>query len=317
MNILLEVKKISQAYSFKKQVKTVLNEITFTLPKGTTLGLVGESGSGKSTLAELICLLQKPVSGEIYFESLNIHKATSEQKKTFRKEVQLVFQDPYSSLNPRFKALDSVMEAFLIHKLASKKEAEGLARKLLLKMGIASEHQDKFPHELSGGQRQRICIARSLAVGPKLLVLDEPLSSLDVSVQIQMVELLKHIQKESELTYLFISHDLSMVRYFCTQALVLYRGSVLEAGTIQELFENPRHPYTQFLMDSIPVLDPVLERKRPPLTVLAEKEVVSKGCPFAFRCPRKKEECEEKMPSWKQVSKTHRFACFNPKESSS
>ncbi len=262
MPLLLETKNLTKTYSWGKHSKPALKKIQLSLEHGSTLGLVGESGSGKTTLAHLLCLLEEPNAGEILYKGIDICKLKGKDLHGIRKSVQIVFQDPYSSLNPCKKVIDAVVEGYLIHKIMKKKDAYLAAKELLLKLGIPVEYHIKFPFELSGGQRQRVCIARALAVEPELLILDEPLSALDVSIQLQIIELLKRIQEERKISYLFISHDLPMVRYFCDRVVVLYQGEVVESAEVVEIFSSPKHPYTKLLLDSVPEPDPILERKK-------------------------------------------------------
>lgn len=310
--MLFKVENLSKTYFMGKKKLQALTNISFEISKGKTLGLVGESGSGKSTVALTLTRLEEPSSGKLLKEGKNLFDLSSSAFKKYRKEIQLVLQDPYASLNPRKIALDTVAEAFLIHNIAPLPEAKQRAAELLLKLGITQEHLVKFPHELSGGQRQRISIARALAVSPLLLILDEPLSSLDVSVQAQIIELLEELQKEEELSYLFISHDLPMVRYFCHEVAVLYQGMIIEKASSDELFENPLHPYTKHLMASIPSPDPLIEKERKKLPFYFDPidfGKVSSGCPYFSACSYAKKACSQGSLTLKEVLPNHFVAC--------
>ena len=267
---LLEVKDlvkhfpIRQGIIFSKQVGAVqaVDGVSFTVNKGETLGLVGESGCGKTTTGRLILRLLEPTSGEIYFDGKNIPELPKDEMRELRKDLQIIFQDPYGSLNPRMTVGDIIGEPLHIHKLARGKEKEKRVRELLDVVGLSSFHARRFPHEFSGGQRQRIGIARALAVNPRLIVCDEPVSALDVSIQAQVINLLQDLQEEYGLTYLFIAHDLSVVKHISDRVAVMYLGKIVELTDKDELYRNPKHPYTQALLSAIPVPDPTVQKER-------------------------------------------------------
>lgn len=289
---------------------TALDNVNLTIHEGETLGLVGESGSGKTTLGRIILGLIEPTSGEIFFEGVNVSKLSKKEMRKLRRSIQIVFQDPQSSLNPRMTVKTVLHEPFAVHGIKSREFVESRILELAGKVGLSSEHLNRFPHEFSGGQRQRICIARALALNPRLLVLDEPTSSLDVSVQTQILNLLQSLQKELGLTYLFISHDLAVVRQIAERIAVMYAGKIVEIAQKIDLFEEPLHPYTQALISAIPVPDPHLNMKR--LTI--EGEVPSpfglpSGCRFHPRCPYHEVQCVENEPELYEVAENHFVAC--------
>lgn len=262
---LLEIKNLKQYFNFGKanEVRAV-DDISFDIYKGETLGLVGESGCGKSTTGRTIIRLYNATGGEVLYNGVNVHgKKNHAQLKDFNRKMQMIFQDPYASLNPRLKIADVIAEGIDIHGLAkSKKERMERVYELLETVGLNREHANRYPHEFSGGQRQRIGIARALAVEPEFVIADEPISALDVSIQAQVVNLMKHLQKEKGLTYLFIAHDLSMVKYISDRIGVMYFGKLVELAPADELYTNPIHPYTQSLLSAIPLPDPISERTR-------------------------------------------------------
>ncbi|WP_102028046.1 ABC transporter ATP-binding protein [Salirhabdus sp. Marseille-P4669] len=262
---LLEVKNLKQHFKVgRKGVVKAVDGITFDIYKGETFGLVGESGCGKSTTGRTIIRLYNATDGEVIFDGEDVHGAKSKQElKKFNRKMQMIFQDPYSSLNPRKTVLDIIAEGIDVHGLAkNEKERKERVEELLETVGLNREHATRFPHEFSGGQRQRIGIARALAVDPEFIIADEPISALDVSIQAQVVNLLKKLQKERELTYLFIAHDLSMVKYISDRIGVMYMGHIVELTTSDELYKNPVHPYTKSLLSAIPLPDPDYERNR-------------------------------------------------------
>ena len=272
------------------------------------MGLVGESGCGKSTLARLLMRLEKPTSGQIYFEGNEI---STSKDRSLCKVMQMIFQDPYASLNPRMTVKDLISEPLVIHKIP----IGNTVSELLDKVGLPQNAQYRFPHEFSGGQRQRIGIARALALKPKFLVCDEPISALDVSIQAQIVDLLQSLQKELNLTYLFIAHDLARVRYISDRIAVMYLGKIVEIADTDTLFTNPKHPYTQLLLASISIPDPVLERNRPRPVQIPEPSTLLpqvSGCPFASRCPKATPLCRETMPPLNQIGADHSLACHFP-----
>lgn len=285
---LVEVEQLEKVFQLKLggTVRAVDN-ISFTIRKGETLGLVGESGSGKSTTGRLILQLQEATSGEVIFEGMGINHFNRRELKALRRDVQIIFQDPQSSLNPRMKVLDIIGQPLDIHKLyKSKEERRKRVEELLELVGLKKEHANRYPHEFSGGQQQRIGIARALAVEPKFIVCDEPLSALDVSIQAQIVELLQQLQQKLGLTYLFIAHDLAMVKHICDRVAVMYNGKIIELAESEELYSNPLHPYTKSLLEAVPVPDPTIEAKK-----IREREITLQTYTF------EKNEFIEKRPS--------------------
>ncbi|MBO8127008.1 MAG: dipeptide ABC transporter ATP-binding protein [Firmicutes bacterium] len=315
---LLEVKNlvkhfpITRGIIFSKQVGAVraVDNISFTVNKGETLGLVGESGCGKSTTGRVILRLLEATSGEVRFEGRNILDLSPREMRELRKDMQIIFQDPYASLNPRMTVGDIIAEPLKIHGLAKGKERQKRVNELLEVVGLASYHARRYPHEFSGGQRQRIGIARALAVKPKLIICDEPVSALDVSIQAQVINLLQDLQKEFGLTYLFIAHDLSVVKHISDRVAVMYLGKIVELAEKNELFDNPKHPYTKALLSAIPVPDPTFKRER----IILQGDVPSpinppSGCRFHTRCPVAKDICKVKEPEYREVGPNHWAAC--------
>jgi oligopeptide transport system ATP-binding protein len=289
-----------------------VNGVSFSLKKGETLGLVGESGCGKSTIARLILCLDQPDSGEIYFEGSNILELDAAKKKEFRKKVQIVFQDPFSSLNPRKKVGSIVGEPLLIHKLVHKSKIRDKVLELLDLVGLQRDHINRYPHEFSSGQRQRIGIARALSLSPELIVADEPVSALDVSIQAQTLNLLMDLQRQMNLTYLFISHDLSVVRYVSTKVAVMYLGRIVETAPRDELYSRHLHPYTEALLSAVPLPDPTRRKERIVLKGdMPGSITLPKGCVFSSRCPIvDKKTCMEKQPPLEEKRKGHWAACY-------
>jgi oligopeptide transport system ATP-binding protein len=279
--------------------------VSFAINEGETVGLVGESGCGKTTLGRTLLKLYEPTEGEIFFDGRNI----SGTNGSFRRQAQMIFQDPYGSLNPRMTVGDIVGEALRVHKLCSGNVPERVAE-LLTAVGLSPDHMRRYPHEFSGGQRQRIGIARALAVEPKFIVCDEPVSALDVSVQAQIVNLLQELQEKLKLTYLFIAHDLAVVEHISDRVLVMYLGRIVEEAEAGELLSHPLHPYTQALISAVPTIDPATQRRR----ILLPGDVPSpihppSGCPFHPRCPVAVAKCREAVPAWREVRKNHWVAC--------
>jgi len=286
--------------------------LSFTIPQGRTLGLVGESGCGKTTTGRALVGLYPPTGGKVFFRGRDTKALDRQGRSEFTRHAQMIFQDPYSSLNPRMTVGDIVGEGIDIHRLFSGKRRMERIWELLSLVGLDRSHADRFPHEFSGGQRQRIGIARSLAVEPDFIVCDEPISALDVSIQSQIVNLLMGLQQRLGLTYLFISHDLSMVKYICERVAVMYLGVMVESASSDELYDEPLHPYTRALLSAIPIADPVKERARQ--RILLTGDVPSPvdpppGCRFAQRCPLAQPRCREQAPELKEVRSGHSVAC--------
>lgn len=283
---LLEIKDLKQYFNVGKpnEVRAV-DGVSFDIYKGETLGLVGESGCGKSTTGRTIIRLYNATGGEVLYNGVNVHgKKNHAQLKDFNRKMQMIFQDPYASLNPRLKIADVIAEGIDIHGLAkTKKERMDRVYELLETVGLNREHANRYPHEFSGGQRQRIGIARALAVEPEFVIADEPISALDVSIQAQVVNLMKHLQKEKGLTYLFIAHDLSMVKYISDRIGVMYFGKLVELAPADELYKNPMHPYTQSLLSAIPLPDPISERTRKRKSYNPSVHNYAEGEPLEFR----------------------------------
>lgn len=308
---LLQVKGLTKYFKVNKQHLKAVENVSLDIYEGETVGLVGESGCGKSTAGRTIIRLHKPTAGDVYFNGENINQYSGKKLKQLRREIQMIFQDPYASLNPRMTVEDIIGEALDIHGLARGKKRKERILELLDLVGLDAEHISRFPHEFSGGQRQRIGIARALAVEPKFIVCDEPISALDVSIQAQVVNLLQKLQKQMGLTYLFIAHDLSMVKYISDRILVMYLGNMMELASSDELHENPLHPYTQALLSAVPVPDPKLkDRER----IVVSGDVPSplnppSGCVFRTRCPHAMDICAKQVPEWKEVRENHFTAC--------
>ena len=280
--------------------------------EGETLGLVGESGSGKTTIGRVILRLLPATSGEVWFDNQNILNCTRREIRKLRSEMQIIFQDPFASLNPRMTVGDIVSEPLKIHHLAEGKAAQDRVQELLRLVGLQPYHANRYPHEFSGGQRQRIGIARALAVNPKFIVCDEPVSALDVSIQAQVINLLEDLQEKLGLTYLFIAHDLSVVRHISTRVAVMYVGKIMEVADRDQLYENPLHPYTQSLLSAIPIPDPKIERQRKRIVLTGDiPSPVSppSGCRFHTRCPIAFERCKVELPAFNEYEPGHFAAC--------
>ncbi len=298
---------ISRTVAYVKAV----DGVSFGVKKGETLGLVGESGSGKTTVGRVILRLTDATKGDLIYDGQNITKAKGKNLRPFRRRMQMVFQDPYASLDPRQQVKSIITEPMRIHHVVrSRKEADEAAAKLIATVGLNPDHLLRFPHEFSGGQRQRIAVARALAVNPEFLLLDEPTSSLDVSVQAQILNLLKKLQQEFNLTYLFISHNLSVIKHMCDRVAVMYLGRIVEVAESDELFNNPKHPYTYALLSAIPDPNPEAKSQR----VLLEGDVPSpvnipSGCRFRTRCQYATQKCTEEFPPLVEISPNHWVEC--------
>lgn len=297
---------------FSKTIGNVkaVDGVSLEVRKGETLGIVGESGCGKSTTGRAILQLLKPTGGKVYFKDQDLSKLSKKEMRALRPKMQLIFQDPYSSLNPRMTVGQIIGEALIDHKMATK---ENLREKVLEVMdlcGLAEYQIDRFPHEFSGGQRQRIGIARALALDPEFIVADEPVSALDVSIQAQIINLLVKLQKEKGFSYMFISHDLSVVEHLCQRVGVMYLGSMVELADKDELFDNPLHPYTKALLSAIPIPDPTIKRDRIILTGdIPSPANPPKGCKFHTRCPYATDKCKKEAPEYRKIKEGHFVAC--------
>jgi len=307
---------ITKGIIFQRQVGAIkaVDGINFTMFKGETLGLVGESGCGKSTTGRAILQLYRPTAGDVVFEGKDLTKTKGEELRKMRRRMQMIFQDPYASLNPRMTVGSIIGEPLEVHGIGStKRERQERVQELLKIVGLNPYFVNRYPHEFSGGQRQRIGVARALAVNPAFIVCDEPISALDVSIQAQIINLLEDLQDELELTYLFIAHDLSVVRHISDRIAVMYLGKIVELADRDELYANPMHPYTQALLSAVPIPDPSVETQRK--RIILEGDVPSpanppKGCNFSTRCPRVMDICREKDPEFIEHSPGHWVACY-------
>ena len=314
---ILEVRHLKKHFVLKKTMMgkplstlKAVDDVSFKIKAGETLGIVGESGCGKTTMGRAVLKLHQPTAGQIFFEGVDIAGYTPKQMRSLRTKMQIVFQDPYSSLPPRSTVGDILAEPVRVHKIVPPDQVKEYVLKIMEQCGLRDYYYERYPHEFSGGQRQRICIARALAVNPQLVVCDEPVSALDVSIQAQIINLLRKIQKERKLTYLFISHDLSVVKYISDKIGVMYLGSMVEFGSKERIFDNPLHPYTVALFSAVPNPNPDEKGNR----ILLKGDIPSpanppKGCKFHTRCPKAMEICKHIAPEYREVEEGHYVAC--------
>ncbi|HHT91266.1 MAG: dipeptide ABC transporter ATP-binding protein [Bacillota bacterium] len=324
--IILEVNKLTKHFPIyrgflRKVVGSVqaLNDVSFSVKKQETLGIVGESGCGKTTLARVMLRAYEPTSGEVLFnqdgEMINVFSLKKAELKRLRRNIQIIFQDPLSSLNPRKTVLEIIGEPLLIHGVAHGQELKSRVCELLKMVGLSVNHLDRYPNAFSGGQRQRIAIARALALQPQVVLCDEPVSALDVSIQAQIINLLQDLQKDLGLTYLFISHDLSVVEHISDRVAVMYLGSIVELAPSSPLYQRPRHPYTEALLSATPTIDPATRKKRIILPgELPNPSNPPPGCKFHTRCTYAQDVCKTTVPAWEEISPGHWTACHRAKE---
>lgn len=314
---LVQVKNLCKYFEIsRKETLKAVDDLTFDIYKGETVSLVGESGCGKSTTGRTMIKLYNPTSGNVYYDGKDIFKYNHAEQKEFCKKVQMIFQNPYSSLNPRMTVKDIVGEGLKQHGMSTK-DADAKVEQLLATVGLNKDHMSRFPHEFSGGQRQRIGIARALSVDPEFIICDEPISALDVSIQAQVVNLLIELQQKKNLTYLFIAHDLSMVKHISDRVGVMYLGNMVEFAESDELYQNPLHPYTKALMAAIPIPDPDTEEQKKRIRL--EGEIPSPvnpkpGCRFVTRCRYATEKCHQETPQLEELKPEHFVACHRAKE---
>lgn len=305
--------KSPKLLSFKPGILKAVDQVSFSIEKGKTFGLVGESGSGKSTIGKAILRYHKPTGGEIFYGGTEIGAMGEKELLPYRKKMQSVFQDPYSSLDPSHTVQDIICEPMEIHKLYTPKERKERAKELIRVVGLKEQDLLKYPHEFSGGQRQRIGIARALSSNPDLIICDEPISALDVSIQAQIINLLEELQAKLGLTYLFIAHDLAVVKHISDRILVMYLGRIVEIAECEELYNNTLHPYTKVLLGAVPVADPKVEKTRERVEIRGEVPSLTNrpaGCPFSDRCRYATERCKKEVPTLKDIGNGHEVACF-------
>jgi len=314
---ILEIKNLSKVFDIKSKklfekpskLKAV-NNVSFDVYKGETLGIIGESGCGKSTLGKAIIQLSRATEGKIIYQGKDITNIDKKELRGIRKDIQMVFQDPYSSLDPRKTILELIKEPMVIHNIGKPSERNERVKELLIEVGLDAMHSTRYPHEFSGGQRQRINVARALALNPKIVVCDEPVSALDVSVQARVLNMMKNVQKKYDLTYIFISHDLGVVKYISDRIAIMYLGKIMEMGNSDGIYKNPKHPYTEALFSAIPPDSP-FEKKE---AVILDGDIPSplnlpKGCEFSTRCPKCMEICKDVKPELKQINENHYVLC--------
>lgn len=301
----LELKKTYEVkrsfFSSKKEIIVAVDSVSFDLQKGSTIGIVGESGSGKSTLSRCILLLERPDTGKVFFENRDLTVLKNNEMRTFRKDLQIIFQDPYSSLNPRKKVYEAIGEPLLFHGFSKKHEIISKVKEILNDVGLGEDFLYKYPHEMSGGQRQRVAIGRAIATDPKLIIADEPVSALDVSIQAQIINLFLDIKEKRGISMIFVSHDLNIVRFISDEIIVMYKGRVVESGKKEEVFFNPLHPYTRMLIESIK--GGFIKRG------MDIKDEMLEGCPYYQRCILREKKCKNEHPIL-SGDNTHKVACF-------
>ena len=305
---------ITRGIVFQRQIGAVraVDDISFSIRRGETLGLVGESGCGKSTTGRTIIQLHQPTAGKVYYDDKDLTAVSSEEMRRYRRDLQIIFQDPYASLNPRMTVGSIIAEPLEVHRIGTKKERRERVKHLLELVGLNPYFINRYPHEFSGGQRQRIGVARALALQPEFIVCDEPIAALDVSIQAQVVNLLEELQDRMGLTYLFIAHDLSMVRHIADRTAVMYLGKIVELADRDELYGHPQHPYAKALLSAVPIPNPAKERER--RRIILEGDVPSpanppSGCRFHPRCPIAEDICKQEDPEWREISAEHWVAC--------
>lgn len=309
--VYIEVKNLKKYFKVGRHATLkAVDNVSFDIYKGETLGIVGESGCGKTTCGRTIMGLYEATDGQVLYDGVDLHSIKGEERKKFTRKVQIIFQDPYASLDPRMTVGEIIGEGIDIHKIYNKEKKQARIYELLELVGLNAEHASRFPHEFSGGQRQRIGIARALALNPSFIVADEPVSALDVSIQSQIVNLMMDLQEEMGFSYLFISHDLSIVKHICHKIGVMYLGSLVELAPKNELYENPLHPYTKALLSAVPIPDPTIKRER----IILRGDIPSPanpptGCKFHTRCPYAMDKCKKEIPEYKCVGKDHYVAC--------
>lgn len=308
-DIILEIKNlnvdyISSALGKKKTVRAV-NNLSLDIKRGEILAIAGESGCGKSTLSKAIIRLVEPISGEIIYNGRNVYDLKGANLKEFRENVQMIFQNPYASLNPKMKIRDILSEPLIINRKLSKSEIDKILKLKIQQVGLSDKYLEFYPHEFSGGQRQRIAIARALVLSPEFVIADEPVSALDASIQAQIINLIKVLKTEYQMTMMFISHDLNVIRYIADRVGIMYLGELVEIGTRDEIFNSPQHPYTKLLLDSIPNIN-----KKPDSVNLSELPLeLPKGCKFYSRCPNQECYCKTEKPHYRKISATHKVLC--------
>jgi len=322
METLIEVRGLKKYFPItrgilvQREVGAVkaVDDVSFDIYRGETLGLVGESGCGKTTTGRTLIQLYKPTAGHVFYEGEDLTETTGKDLRTLRKRMQMIFQDPYASLNPRWTISRIIGEPLTVHKIARGSAKNDRVAELLETVRLNSSYMNRYPHEFSGGQRQRIGVARAMASDPEFIVCDEPISALDVSIQAQIVNLLEDLQKEMGLTYLFIAHDLSMVRHICNRVAVMYLGTIVELAERDELYNNPLHPYTQALLSAVPIPDPRATRSRERIILEGDPPSPANppaGCRFHPRCGKSREECSLETPGWREVEPGHWLACHS------